>query len=1014
MNISEISISRPVLATVMNVVIIIFGLIAYFTLGMREYPSVDNPIISVSTSYAGASPEIIEYQITIPLEEQINAIPGIRSLSSRSSLGSSSITVEFELDVDMERAANDVRDKVSRAQSYLPSDCDPPTVSKQDADASPILMIAVSSDKRSILEVSEIAKLSIAERLQTINDVSSVDIWGERKYSMRLWLDPEKMAGHGIIAGDVRNAIINENVELPSGTLRSENTQLSVRARGYLKDVEDFKNIIVKEEGVNIVRIRDIARVELEAQDLESYQKINGNLSVMLVVIPQPGSNHIEIADEVYKRVEELSKDIPEDIQLEYTMDNTRFIRASVKEVEETIYFAFVLVIIIIFLFLRDWRVTLIPILVIPISLIGAFFVMFLFGFSINVLTLLALVLAVGLVVDDAIVVVENIYVKIESGMKPMEAAITGSKEIFFAVVSTTITLVSVFLPVMFVSGMTGKLLVEFCVVISGSVIISSFVALTFTPMVSSKLLKKEEKRNKFYSATEPFFEKMNSVYEKMLVVFLRRKYIALIIMAVAFFFIVLLWARIPAETAPLEDRSQFSATLRMPEGTSFNYRSFYTDRLSQLVLDNISRDEIRAVLPRVNSGSSSIQFILTDIHERERTQSEIARDVSRLFSDQTLGQAFVQQPESFSRSYGLPVQYVLQATTLEKLREYLPKFLEVAEKSEILTSVNANLLFNNPELNVSIDRDRANSLGLSTNDVQSTLQYAMSGQRYGYYYMNSQQYEIIGEIERPMSRTPQDLSSVYLRNSNGDMIQLSSVIHYNEDVAPATVFHYNRFRSATVSAGLAPGYTIGQGIEEMNRIAKEVLDDSFRTALSGASKDFADSESSLMFIFGLALVLIFLVLSAQFESFKDPVIILVTVPLALFGSLFFMWMFDQTMNIYSQIALIMLIGLVAKNGILIVEFANQRKEKGFSKYDAIVGASIQRLRPILMTSLSTVAGILPLVFANGEGSNGRIAMGVTVVGGMVIATFMTLFVVPAIYSWISTKTEKITIRNQE
>ena len=1013
MNISELSISRPVLATVMNMVIVIFGVIAYFTLGIREYPSVDNPIISVSTSYAGASPEIIETQITDPIEEQLNSIPGIRSLSSRSSLGSSRITVEFELSVDMERAANDVRDKVSRAQRFLPRDCDPPTVSKQDADASPIMMIAVSSDKRSILEVSEIADLSIAERLQTIENVSSVSIWGEKRYAMRIWLDPAKMAAYGVTASDIRNAFTRENVELPAGKLRAENTELSVRARGYLRNVDDFKNIIIRSDGVQIVRVSDVARVELGAQDIEGYQKFNGVPSLMLVVIPQPGSNHIEIADQVYRRVEELKKDIPEDIKIDYTMDNTKFIRASIAEVEESIYFAFVLVIIIIFLFLRDWRVTLIPVIVIPISLVGAFFIMFVAGFSINVLTLLALVLAVGLVVDDAIVVTENIYVKIENGMSPREAAITGSKEIFFAVVSTTVTLASVFIPVMFITGMTGKLLVEFCVVMAGTVVISSFVALTLTPMLSAKMLKKREKRNWFYNVTEPFFEKLNTGYEKLLSGFLKRRYIAPVIMIIAVVFIVLLWMRIPGETAPLEDRSQFSVNIRMPEGSSFNYVSLFSDQLATEVDTTISREEIRAILPRVYGGSGSMQFVLTDINERERTQDEIATQVQRMFSKHTIGQAIVQQPQTFTRSWGQPVQYVIQATDLDKLREYLPRFLEKARQSEVLTNPNPNLLFNSPELNVSVDRDRAYMMGVSTNDVQSTLQYAMSGQRYGYFYMNSQQYEIIGELERSLAMTPLDLSSVYLRNDQGQMIQLSNLIVYNEDVAPATLYHYNRFRSATISAGLAPGYTIGQGIEEMDRIASEVLDDTFRTALSGASKDFADSESSLMFIFALALVLIFLVLAAQFESFKDPVIILMTVPLALFGALLFMWIFGVTMNIYSQIGLIMLIGLVAKNGILIVEFANQRKEKGMPKMEAIVGASTQRLRPILMTSLSTVVGLFPLVFASGEGANGRIAMGITVVGGMFISTFMTLFIVPAVYSYISTSTDKITRRNQ-
>ena len=528
MNISELSIRRPVLATVLTIIILLFGFIGYSYLGVREYPSVDNPIISVSCSYPGANADVIENQITEPLEQNINGIPGIRSLSSVSQQGQSRITVEFELSVDLETAANDVRDKVSRAQRYLPRDCDPPTVSKADADAMPILMVALQSDKRSLLELSEIADLTVKEQLQTISDVSSVSIWGEKRYSMRLWLDPVKMAGYGITPIDVKNAVDNENVELPSGSIEGNTTELTIRTLGLMHTADEFNNLIVKEDNNRIVRFSDIGRAELGPADIKSYMKMNGVPMVGVVVIPQPGANHIEIADAVYKRMEQMKKDLPEDVTYSYGFDNTKFIRASINEVKETVYVAFILVIIIIFLFLRDWRVTLVPCIVIPVSLIGAFFVMYLAGFSINVLSMLAIVLAVGLVVDDAIVMTENIYIRIEKGMSPKEAGIEGAKEIFFAVISTTITLVAVFFPIVFMQGMTGRLFREFSIVISGSVIISSFAALTFTPMLATKLLIKREKQSWFYAKTEPFFEGMNRLYSRSLAAFLGKRWIAL------------------------------------------------------------------------------------------------------------------------------------------------------------------------------------------------------------------------------------------------------------------------------------------------------------------------------------------------------------------------------------------------------------------------------------------------------------------------------------------------------
>ncbi len=1002
MNISELSIRRPVLATVFTLIILIFGVIGYLYLGVREFPSVDNPIISVSCSYPGANADVIENQITEPLEQNINGIPGIRSLTSVSQQGNCRITVEFELSVDLETAANDVRDKVSRAQRYLPRDCDPPTVSKADADARPILMVAIQSDKRSLLELSEIADLTVKEQLQTIPEVSSVQIWGEKRYCMRLWLDPIKMAGYGITPMDVKQALDRENVELPSGSIEGNTVELSIRTMGQMHSTEEFNDLIVKSTGNSTIRLSDIGRAELSPRDLKSYMKMNGVPMVGVVVVPQPGANHINIADAVHERMEVMKKDLPEDVKYDYGFDNTRFIRASISEVKQTVYEAFALVIIIIFLFLRDWRVTLVPCIVIPVSLIGAFFIMYVCGFSINVLSMLAIVLAVGLVVDDAIVMTENIYIRIERGMKPLEAGIDGAREIFFAVISTTITLVAVFVPIVFMEGNTGRLFREFSFVVAGAVVISSFAALTFTPMLATKLLVKRERQSWFYRKTEPFFDGLNRLYTRALSAFLRRRWIAIAIMAVSLVAGVWMWTSVPAEMAPLEDRSSVSIRTTGPEGVTYEYMRDYTERINRLA-DSIVPDA-QFITARVSESSGNIQITLKDLADRNYSQMQVAEQLTRAVSTQTDARAFVQQQSSFGgRRGGMPVQYVLQAPNLEKLQEVLPKFMAAVYESPTFRMADVDLKFSKPEVRLSVNRNKANLMGVSTRDVAQTLQYGLSGQRMGYLYLNGKQYEIVGEINRQQRNDPNNLKAIYVRSSDGKMIQMENLVDLAESIAPPKLYRYNRFVSATISAGLAEGKTIGDGLDEMDRIAKQTLDETFRTALAGDSKEFRESSSSLVFAFGLALLLIYLILAAQFESFKDPFVIMLTVPLAICGALLFMLLGGQTMNIFSQIGIIMLIGLVAKNGILIVEFANQRQAGGEDKFTAIREASVQRLRPILMTSASTVLGLLPLVFAKAEGAAGRVAMGTAVVGGMLVSTFLTMFVVPAIYTYVST-----------
>lgn len=1011
MSLSSLSIRRPVLASVMSIVIILFGVISFFYLGVREYPSVDPPIVTVSSSYVGANAEVIESQITEPLEESINGIAGIRTLTSVSREGRSTITVEFDLEVDLETAANDVRDRVSRAQGQLPPDADPPTVTKADADRTPIVFLNVNSDRRDLLDLSYLADNIFKEQLQTIPGVSSIQIWGDKEYAMRLWMDPLKLSAYGVTPLDVQTALERENVELPSGRIEGQTTELSVRTMGRLETAEEFNNLIIREEEGRKVRFRDIGTAELGPLNERTVLKRNGIPMVGVVAMPQPGSNQLDIAEEFFNRVERIERDLPEDISLAVGFDTSEYIQQSVNEVEQTIFLALALVIAVIFLFLRDWRTTLIPIIVIPIALIGAFFVMYVAGFSINVLTMLAIVLAIGLVVDDAIVVLENIYAKMEQGLPTVEAGILGSKEIFFAVIATSLALVSVFLPILFLGGTTGRLFREFGVVIAGAVIISSFVALTLTPMLATKILSQGAKKNRFYKMTEPFFVKMNNAYKSSLESFMKMRWLAFVILAVAFGFIALFYAGIPKELAPLEDRGQLRLFATGPEGASFEYMDNYVDRMIETVEENVP--ELKAINTVTSPGfgassstNSAFGFLtLVDKSERDRSQQEIADQLSALMTDLSGAQTFVSQPQSIGNQRGgLPVQYVLQAQSLSQLEDVIPDFVQAANNHPAFNFAEVDLKFNQPEVQLSIDRDRARVLGVSVRDIARTLQLSLSGSRFGYFIIDGKQYEVIGQMERQYRNEPIDLRTISVRSASGQQIQLDNLVTLNESSAPPQLFRFNRFSSATVSASLAPGYTIGDGIDAMNEIGAEVLPANFITDLSGPSRDFAESAASLNFIFGLALVLIYLVLAAQFESFRDPFIILFTVPLAIFGTLLSLWYFNQTLNIFSQIGAIMLIGLVAKNGILIVEFANQRQEQGMSVMEAILDASAVRFRPILMTSISTILGILPIALALGAGAESRTSMGIAVIGGLLIGSFLTLYVIPAIYSYFASQ----------
>ena len=1023
MSLSSISIQRPVLSIVMSVVIVLFGLIGMQFLGVREYPSVEPPIITVSTSYTGANADIIESQITEPIEGVVNGIAGIRSISSVSSNGRSSITVEFNLGEDMEAAANDVRDKVSQVVRLLPLDADPPVVSKADADGSPIVFITIFSEERNLLELSEIAENIFKERLQTIPGVSSIQIWGQKKYSMRLWMDPDKMAAYQLTPLDVRSALQRENIELPSGLVEGANVELTVRAQGRLSSPEEFNNLIIREQGGSLVRFRDLGYAELAPENLRTVLRRDGKPMVGNAIQPQPGTNHIEIADEVYKRLEQIKKDVPQDLEVLIGFDTTKYIRASIKEVEQTIYLAFSLVVLIIFLFLRDWRTTIIPVLAIPISLVGAFFVMYLAGFSINVLTLLGIVLAIGLVVDDAIVVLENIYAKIEAGREPLQAALVGAREIFFAVISTTVTLVAVFLPVIFLQGLTGQLFREFGAVIAGSVLISSFVALTLTAMLSSRILKKRAVEPWFYRVTEPFFVGLNGLYRRALNGFFRVRWMAFVVIGVAAGMIVFFGRNIPSELAPFEDRSSLRAVVSAPEGATYEFTDSIVMELYRMVSAEVPEREGITTVTAPGFGATAsanngfLNLILLDPKERERSQQQIMNDLQPNIRQLTAARIFLTQDPTITvgrRRGGLPVQMVIQAPSFEKLKAVVPDFLAEARQNPAFTIVDVDLKFNKPEIEITIDRQKAQDLGVSMLDVAQTLQLALSGSRFGYFILNGKQYQVIGQVQREDRNKPADLRRLYVRNNRGQMVQLDNLIRMEESSAPPALYRYNRFISATVSAGLAPGKTLGEGIDAMEAVAAKVLDDTYLTALAGQSKDFKESSSSLLFAFGLALILIFLVLSAQFESFRDPFIILFTVPLAMAGALLALWFFNSTLNIFSQIGIIMLVGLVAKNGILIVEFANQRKAAGLSRLDAIKDASVARFRPILMTSFSTILGTLPIALALGAGSESRVSMGIVVVAGMAFSSILTLFVIPAVYSYFSSEKANVLVIVEE
>jgi multidrug efflux pump len=1001
----------------MSLAIILLGVIGFSFLGVREFPSVDPPVVTVQTSYIGANADVIESQITEPLEDAINGVPGIRTLTSVSREGRSSITVEFELGVNIEAAANDVRDKVSGALNRLPQDVDPPVVEKADADSSPIIFLTVRSDKRNLLETSRIAEVLFKERIQTIPGVSSVQIWGQQRYSMRLWMDPIKLASLKLAPSDVLQALNRENVELPSGRVEGQNTELTVRTMGRLNSEEDFNNLIIKEQGDNVVRLSDIGYAKLGAENERTILRRDGIPGCALAIVAQPGANNIDIADRLYKKLDQITRDLPPDVSYQMSYDSTKYIRASIFEVGETILIAFFLVLSIIFIFLRDWRTTVIPIATIPISLIGSFFVMYLLGFTINVLTLLGIVLAIGIVVDDAIVVLENIYVKVEQGENPEEAARKGSTEIYFAVISTTVSVVAVFLPVIFLQGLTGRLFREFGLVVASAVAISAFVSLTLTPMMSSKILKRRAVQPWLYRNTEPFFNKLTDGYASALDGFMRRRWLGFVVIVLSGAVIYFLGKSTPSELSPLEDRSEFRLQAQAQEGATFEYMDRNVKELTQFISEEVPERSgmVSVTAPGFgNAGVNSgfVRVILKDPKDRNRTQQQIVDDITGKVRKYSSVRTFTTQAQTIGdRRGGFPLQFVIQAADIEKLKKVLPQFMLKASASSLFAFVDLDLKFNKPEISITIDRDKARNLGVNVLDISQTLQLGLSGSRFGNFIMDGKQYQIIGQVERANRNEPLDLKTLYVKNKRGDLIQLDNLVTFEERSSPPQLFRFNRYSSAKVQAQLAKGVALGDGIKEMQKIADEVLDESYTTSLDGASREFAESSSSIYLAFLIALAIIYLILAGQFESFKDPLVIMFTVPLALAGALISLWYFNQTLNVFSQIGIIMLIGLVTKNGILIVEFANQRKEQGLAVLDAVKEAAASRFRPIVMTSLSTILGILPIALALGAGSESRVSMGIAVIGGMLFATVLTLFVIPAIYSYLSSKHAHVSVK---
>jgi multidrug efflux pump len=998
MRISDLSIRRPVLASMVSTALVLFGVIGYSRLSVREYPDVDPPIVSVSTELTGANPQVVESAVTDILEEELSTVQGLRTLTSSSQEGFSNITLEFNLDRDVEAAAQDVRDKVARVRGRLPQDVREPVVAKEEADANPFFWLALSGENYDLLQLSDIGDRLVKQRLQTLPGVGSARIFGERRFSMRVWLSASELTARGLTVQDVQQAIRTRNVEVPAGRIESERREFTVRSLGELKSPTEFANLVVSSQGGQLVKLQDLGRVELGAEDERSALRYNGTPAVAIGVIRQSKANIIDVADAIRAELPKVQAVLPPGVQLKVAFDQSTFVKRSILEAEETLVLAAGLVVVIIFLFLRNFRATIIPGLAIPASIVSTFAIMYFLGFSINNFTLLALTLAIGIVVDDAIIVLENAFRHQEElGEDPATAAQRGTAEIGFAVIATTISLVAVFTPLAFLKGSTGRLFNEFGIAVAGSVVLSGLVALTLTPMLCAKILRVPPSHGRVYKLLEAGFNGMARAYSRLLGVALQHRFAVIL---GAFAILVgagALFRTLKREFVPPADRGWFLTLVIAPEGSSLAYTDGYQRQAEAVLSKTKGVDSYFSVVNIGDGVSRGIIFSnLADWSTRTRTVQDIIGEIQPQFFGIPGVFVFANNPPAFG--WGSPVNFVIQHPDFGQLAQAVDTFTKRARLIKGLVNVDSDLRVNKPELTVSFDRDRAEDLGVPVGDVASTLQTLLGGTRTSTFTRNNKLYDVIVQLDPRERATPSDMTGLYLRGHNGQLVKLEAVASVKEGVGPRELNHFNRVRSATITASLAPDFTLGEAVDSLRLLANEVLPRGSTTALAGESRELEESGSSLYFAFLLALVVVFMVLASQFESLVHPFTVLLAVPLAVTGALLTLWLAGSTINLYSQIGMILLIGLVTKNSILLVEYANQLKERGLATVEAVREAGRIRLRPILMTSVSTVMGAVPVALGLGAGSSSRRPLGYSIVGGVLLSTLLTLFLVPVVY----------------
>ena len=1009
MVLSEISIKRPVLATVMSLLVLLIGLIAFDRLTVREYPKIDLPVVTVETTYPGASASIIENQITQIIEDSLSGIEGIDFMNSISRTEKSQISVTFKITRDPDDAAADVRDRVSRVTGQLPDDIDPPVVTKTEADAQPIIWLAFSSDRHGAMEMTEVADNRVKDQLQTVGGVANVLIFGERKYSMRIWLDPARMAAYRVMPQDVEAALKGQNIEVPAGRIESREREFTLLTKTDLNDEEEFKNIIIRNDDGYPVRIKDVARVEVAPENDRQISRYKGESAVALGVVKQSTANPLDVSRDIRAKLENIRGNLPEGMAVEVAYDSSIFIDESIKSVYQTLAQAGVLVILVLFFFLRNVRATLIPVVTIPLSLIGGFAMMYLMNFSINTLTLLALVLAIGLVVDDAIVMLENIYRHVEEGLSPVQAAFKGAKEIGFAVLATTAVLVAVFVPVVFSEGRTGKLFTEFALTLAGAVVVSTFVALSLSPMMASRMLKHEKRHSALFNLIEGMLVGLTNGYRRLLDKLLRSRLLAVLIMAASFGGAAFYYTQLPQELAPYEDRGDILVFAMAPDGASVNYIDRYSRQIEGVVSQVPESDRYFSIVG-FPAETNAMTFVGLDRWEdRERKQQEISQQLTpQLYGGITGIMSFALDLPSLGQSFiSRPIEFVVKYNgSYDDLKGIADQMMGKIMANKGLMQPDSDLKLNKPELQMDVKRDKLSEIGIDVATVGRTLESYMAGRDVTRFKRNGEQYEVIVKVADSARRDPSDLTELYVRTPEGDMVQLSNLVEVTESVAPRELNHFDKVKAVKFQTLLAPGYSQGEALDYLEQSLKEIAPDA-TFDFTGPSREFKNSSSTLMITFALAIVFVFLVLAAQFESFKNPLIIMLSVPPAIFGALLALKYSGGSFSVYSQIGLITLVGLVTKHGILIVEFANQLQDQGRDLREAIIEAATLRLRPILMTTAATVLGAVPLAMAFGAGAESRQQIGWVIVGGMTFGTVLTLFVIPTVYSYLGKRTFK-------